>query len=293
MEYCNICPRKCNVIRKQQTGFCKMGELPVVARAALHKWEEPCISGTKGSGTIFFSGCNLKCVFCQNFKISNENYGKQITVDNLRKLYFDLISQGAHNINLVNPTHFIEPIIQSLDRPLPVPIVYNSSGYENVSSIELLKNKIQIYLPDLKYADNTIAKKYSKVDNYFEITTNAIIEMYKQVGNYEFDTDGIIQKGVIIRHLVLPNNIKNTFKVIDWIKNNFKNGEIIFSLLNQYIPYGKAYLYPEINRKLFKREYKKVEQYLFDSGIEDGYIQELSSAKDNYIPPFNINELKF
>lgn len=293
MEYCNICPRKCNVIRKQQTGFCKMAELPVVARAALHKWEEPCISGTKGSGTIFFSGCSLKCVFCQNFKISNENYGKQITVDNLRKLYFDLISQGAHNINLVNPTHFIEPIIQSLDRPLPVPIVYNSSGYENVSSIELLKNKIQIYLPDLKYADNTIAKKYSKVDNYFEITTNAIIEMYKQVGNYEFDTDGIIQKGVIIRHLVLPNNIKNTFKVIDWIKNNFKNGEIIFSLLNQYIPYGKAYLYPEINRKLFKREYKKVEQYLFDSGIEDGYIQELSSAKDNYIPPFNINELKF
>lgn len=293
MEYCNICPRKCNVIRKQQTGFCKMAELPVVARAALHKWEEPCISGIKGSGTIFFSGCNLKCVFCQNFKISNENYGKQITVDNLRKLYFDLISQGAHNINLVNPTHFIEPIIQSLDRPLPVPIVYNSSGYENVSSIELLKNKIQIYLPDLKYADNTIAKKYSKVDNYFEITTNAIIEMYKQVGNYEFDTDGIMQKGVIIRHLVLPSNIENTFKVIDWVKNNFKNGEIIFSLLNQYIPYGKAYLYPEINRKLFKTEYKKVEQYLFDSGIEDGYIQELSSAKDNYIPPFNIKELKF
>lgn len=293
MEYCNICPRKCNVIRKQQTGFCKMAELPVVARAALHKWEEPCISGTKGSGTIFFSGCSLKCVFCQNFKISNENYGKQITVDNLRKLYFDLISQGAHNINLVNPTHFIKPIIQSLDRPLPVPIVYNSSGYENVSSIELLKNKIQIYLPDLKYADNTIAKKYSKVDNYFEITTNAIIEMYKQVGNYEFDTDGIIQKGVIIRHLVLPNNIENTFKVIDWVKDNFKNGEIIFSLLNQYIPYGQAYLYPEINRKLFKREYKKVEQYLFDSGIEDGYIQELSSAKDNYIPPFNINELNF
>lgn len=293
MEYCNICPRKCNVIRKQQTGFCKMAELPVVARAALHKWEEPCINGTKGSGTIFFSGCSLKCVFCQNFKISNENYGKQITVDNLRKLYFDLISQGAHNINLVNPTHFIKPIIQSLDRPLPVPIVYNSSGYENVSSIELLKNKIQIYLPDLKYADNTIAKKYSKVDNYFEITTNAIIEMYKQVGNYEFDTDGIIQKGVIIRHLVLPNNIENTFKVIDWVKDNFKNGEIIFSLLNQYIPYGQAYLYPEINRKLFKREYKKVEQYLFDSGIEDGYIQELSSAKDNYIPPFNINELKF
>lgn len=293
MEYCNICPRKCNVIRKQQTGFCKMAELPVVARAALHKWEEPCISGTKGSGTIFFNGCSLKCVFCQNFKISNENYGKQITVDNLRKLYFDLISQGAHNINLVNPTHFIKPIIQSLDRPLPVPIVYNSSGYENVSSIELLKNKIQIYLPDLKYADNTIAKKYSKVDNYFEITTNAIIEMYKQVGNYEFDTDGIIQKGVIIRHLVLPNNIENTFKVIDWVKDNFKNGEIIFSLLNQYIPYGQAYLYPEINRKLFKREYKKVEQYLFDSGIEDGYIQELSSAKDNYIPPFNINELNF
>lgn len=285
MDYCNICPRKCNVLRPK--GFCQMGQMPVIAKVSIHKWEEPCISGQNGSGTIFFSGCNLKCVFCQNFKISNENYGKQISVEKLRNLYFDLISQKAHNINLVNPTHFAKAILQSLNELLPVPIIYNSSGYEDINTIKMFKDKIQIYLPDLKYADNIIAKKYSKAENYFEIATNAIIQMYKQVGDYKFDNSGILKSGVIIRHLILPNNIENSFKVIQWVKNNFKSGQILFSLMSQYVPYGNAYLYPEINRKLTKKEYKKVEQYLFDSGIEDGYVQNLTSAKDNYIPSFN------
>lgn len=266
-----------------------MGELPVVAKVSLHKWEEPCISGQNGSGTIFFSGCNLKCVFCQNFKISNENYGNQITVEELKNIYFNLISQKAHNINLVNPTHFVKAILESLNEPLPIPVVYNSSGYEDIDTIKMLKNKIQIYMPDLKYADNEIAKRYSKAENYFEIATNAIIQMYNQVGDYTFDEDGILKTGVIIRHLILPNNIHNSFKVIDWVKNNFKSKQILFSLMSQYVPYGNAYLYPEINRKLTKKEYRKVEQHLFDSGIEDGYIQEISSATNDYIPSFIQN----
>lgn len=297
MENCNICPKKCNVIRSNSCipgkgeGFCKMGTLPVIARAELYKWEEPCISGENGSGTIFFSGCNLKCVFCQNYKISTENYGKEISIEQLCNLYSKLISQGAHNINLVNPTHFIKSISESLKNKLSVPIVYNSSGYEDVESLKTLENKIQIYLPDLKYSDNNISTKYSKVKDYFDIAINAIMEMYRQVGNYKIDNNGILKKGVIVRHLILPNNIDNTFKIIDWINDNFECGTILFSLMSQYVPCGDSHNYAEINRKLSKKEYLKVEQYLFDSGFEDGYIQELDAAKYNYIPEFNINHI--
>lgn len=292
MNRCNMCPRKCNIIRSisiesgKGEGVCKMGILPVIARAELHYWEEPCISGQNGSGTVFFSGCNLKCVYCQNYKISNQNYGKQISINELIKIYSDLIDKGAYNINLVNPSHFIESIIKSLQFPLKVPVVYNSSGYDSIDSLKLLKNKIQIYLPDLKYYDSNIAYKYSKAKDYFEIATKAIIEMYNQVGNYEFDNNGILKKGVIIRHLILPNNIQNTFKIIDWVKNNFKSGNVLFSLMAQYTPYGNCSIYPEINRKITKREYNKVQQYLFESGIEDGYIQDFNTADEIYIPKF-------
>lgn len=268
-----------------------MGKLPVVAAACLHHWEEPCISGENGSGTVFFSGCNLKCVFCQNHKISTQNYGKEITIDQLYQIYLKLIEQGAHNINLVNPTHFVEAISCSLEKPLSVPIVYNTSGYEEVSSLKLLTGKVQIYLPDLKYCDNMIALKYSKAKDYFEVTTKAILQMYEQVGNYEFDDNGMLKKGVIIRHLILPNNLENTYKVIDWIKEHFDKGSVLFSLMSQYIPCGEASLFPEINRKLTKKEYEKVENYLFDSGLEEGYIQDPLSAKDNYIPPFNLENI--
>ncbi len=291
MFVCNLCPRKCNSERKALTdngkGFCRMGENPVVARAALHFWEEPPISGTNGSGTVFFSGCNLKCVFCQNEDISSGGFGKEITIERLREIYFELINQGAHNINLVTGTHFVNAIAESLKEPLPVPVVYNCGGYENPNALKLLENKVQIYLPDLKYANNNLALKYSAAPNYFETATNAIKEMYRQVGKCEFDKNGIMTKGIIIRHLILPNNIENTKKVIDWVKENFHNGEVLFSLMSQFTP-NKSCKIPELSRRLTQEEYDEIEDYLFDSGIEDGFMQELSSAKEEYIPPFNL-----
>ena len=291
MFTCNLCPRKCNIERKALThsgkGFCNMGENPVIARAALHFWEEPPISGTNGSGTVFFSGCNLKCVFCQNEDISSGCFGKEVSVERLREIYLELINQGAHNINLVTGTHFINAIAKSLEEPLPVPVVYNCGGYESVNSLKLLENKVQIYLPDLKYADDELAIKYSDAPDYFEIATNAIKEMYRQVGKCEFDEDGIMTKGVIIRHLILPNNLENTKRVIDWVKENFNDGEVLFSLMSQFTP-NKTCKIPELSRRLTQEEYDEIEDYLFLSGIEDGFMQELSSAKEEYIPPFNL-----
>ena len=291
MFTCNLCPRKCNTQRKALTdsgkGFSNMGENPVVARAALHFWEEPPISGTNGSGTVFFSGCNLKCVFCQNENISSGGFGKEITIERLREVYFDLIKQGAHNINLVTGTHFINAIAKSLEEPLPIPVVYNCGGYESVNSLKLLENKVQIYLPDLKYANNDLAIKYSDAPDYFEIATNAIKEMYRQVGKCEFDDNGIMTKGVIIRHLILPNNLENTKRIIDWVKEYFNDGEVLFSLMSQFTP-NKTCKIPELSRRLTQEEYDEIEEYLFRSGIEDGFMQELSSAKEEYIPPFNL-----
>ena len=291
MFTCNLCPRKCNVQRKALTdegkGFCNMGENPVIARAALHFWEEPPISGTNGSGTVFFSGCNLKCVFCQNEDISAGCFGKEINVERLKEIYYELIEQGAHNINLVTGTHFINAIAKSLEEPLPVPVVYNCGGYESLSSLKLLENKVQIYLPDLKFADDNLALKYSYAEDYFEISTSAIKEMYRQVGKCEFDENGIMTKGVIIRHLILPNNLENTKKVIDWVKENFKYGEVLFSLMSQFTP-NKSCKIPELSRRLTQAEYDEIEEYLFNSGIEDGFMQELSSAKEEYIPHFNL-----
>ena len=291
MFTCNLCPRKCNIQREALThsgkGFCNMGENPVIARAALHFWEEPPISGTNGSGTVFFSGCNLKCVFCQNEDISTGCFGKEITIERLREIYFELIEQGAHNINLVTGTHFINAIAKSLEKPLPVPVVYNCGGYESINSLKLLENKVQIYLPDFKYADDDLALKYSAAPDYFNIATTAINEMFSQVGKCEFDEDGIMRKGVIIRHLILPNYLENTKRVIDWVKNNFKDGEVLFSLMSQFTP-NKTCKIPELSRRLTQEEYDEIEDYLFNSGIEDGFMQELSSAKEEYIPPFNL-----
>lgn len=291
MYLCNDCPRKCNVLRKALTdngkGFCLMGEKPVISRAALHFWEEPPISGENGSGTVFFSGCNLQCSFCQNKDISRGGIGKEITVERLKEIYKDLISQGAHNINLVTATHFIDAVIKSLDEPLPVPVVYNCGGYESVDSIKRLEGKIQIYLPDLKYSDNSLSIKYSKAPDYFETATKAIKEMHRQVGDYIIDENGIMKSGVIIRHLILPNNLENTKGVIDWVKNNFNEGEVLFSLMSQFTPISPC-PHHELSRRLTQEEYDEIEDYLFDSGIEDGFMQELSSAKEEYIPPFDL-----
>lgn len=294
MTYCYVCPHRCGVDRAETMnspngifGSCGCGMQPIVARAALHMWEEPCISGTKGSGTVFFSGCNLHCAFCQNYEISCLNKGQEISVERLKEIYFDLIKQGAHNINLVTATHFTETIIASLQEPLPVPVIYNTSGFETVDTIHRLKNKIQIWLPDLKYSDDLAGIKYSNAPNYFNTATTAIKTMYKQVGPYQIDENGLLKSGVIIRHLLLPNMLENTLRVIDWIADNFEPGQVLFSLMHQYIPCGRAAEYPEINRVVTAEEYQKVEQYLFNSGIEDGFVQEDTAASADFIPIFD------
>lgn len=290
MEHCMLCPRRCGAKREagSSSGFCGMGADPVVARAALHFWEEPCISGTKGSGTVFFTGCSLKCVFCQNYQISTEKeVGKSVSVGQLADIFESLVAQGAHNINLVNPTHFALPIAEALRlRKLSVPVVYNSGGYERVETLKMLNGLIDIYLPDLKYADNTLAQKYSGAPDYVEHAKAAIQEMLRQTGEAQFDAQGMMIKGTIVRHLILPGNTRNSIAVLDWLADNLPDG-VLVSLMAQYIPCGKAADYPEINRKITKREFQKVQDHLFDSKL-NGFVQELKSASQGFIPPFNL-----
>lgn len=293
MSLCYVCPHRCGVDRPEKMnsagtfGTCHCGLAPIIARAGLHMWEEPCISGKNGSGTVFFSGCNLHCVFCQNYNISCLGQGKEITIERLTKIYQELIAKGAHNINLVTPTHFTQAVIESLSTPLSVPVVYNTSGFETLDTLHRLKGKIQIYLPDLKYSDNKLAIKYSNAPDYFRIAKAAILEMYKQVDNYKLDTNGLMTSGVIIRHLILPNQLDNSKSVIDWVSQTFKPGQIMFSLMHQYVPCGRACDYPEINRKLTAAEYQEIEDYLFASNIEDGFVQEEEAADTTFIPVFN------
>ena len=294
MTLCYVCPHRCGVDRPANMsdttgcfGSCGVGLAPIVARAGLHMWEEPVISGTKGSGTVFFSGCNLHCVFCQNYDISCKGFGKEITIERLKEIYHELIAQGAHNINLVTPTHFTEAVLQSLDEPLPVPVVYNTSGFETQDTLRRLKGKVQIYLPDLKYSDDMASIIYSNAPYYFRIATEAIKEMYNQVGDYHIDDNGIMTKGVIIRHLIMPGMPDNTKRIIDWGAANFKPGQVMFSLTHQYVPCGRAAEYPEINRKVTDEEYKELESYLLQSTIEDGFVQEGDAACKDFIPCFD------
>lgn len=287
---CNLCPRNCGATRddKKGEGFCKMPKNPVLAKASVHMWEEPPISGTKGSGTIFFSGCSLGCVYCQNEKISHNRYGKEITPDRLREIYDELIAKGVHNINFVNPTHYAHIIAKSLEKPLDVPIVYNCSGYENIETLKMLEGKISVYLPDMKYSDNALAIRYSNAPRYVEISQNAVREMFRQTGKYKLDSNGLIIQGVIIRHLVLPANTKNSIGVIDWLCENFSEDDILFSLMAQYTPFGNLEKFPEINRKITKREYEKVVDYFATKDI-DGYVQQRNSASEIYIPEFDLS----
>ena len=288
MNLCTLCPRNCRVDRSLKEGICQSGSMPKIARAALHHWEEPVISGNRGSGTVFFSGCSLKCVFCQNTDISHGNLGKTVSAERLRKIFFELIEKGAHNINLVNPTHWAAPVLDALKDPLPVPVVYNTGGYDSVETLRRFDGKISIYLPDMKYASSEIAAKYSKAADYPEVAKSAITEMFRQTGSYEIDDDGIMCRGVIIRHLILPNNLENTFRVIDWVEETFRPGQVLFSLMSQFTPAGDLTNYPELQRRLSQDEYDLCYDYLADSDIEDGFFQELSSAKEEYIPPFNL-----
>lgn len=287
MSNCNICPRKCGVDRSEKTGICGVPDTLKIARAGAHFWEEPCISGYGGSGAVFFSGCNLKCVFCQNYEISSGGFGKEITVERLKEIYKELIFDGVHNINLVTPTHYAPKILESLDEPLDVPVVYNSSGYDRVETLAKFEGKVQIYLPDLKYLNSDIAKKYSKAEDYPENAKNAIIEMYRQVGEPVFDDEGIMQKGMIIRHLMLPGEIENTLDVIDWVTDEFDN-KVIFSLMSQYTP-NKNCTFANLKGTVSQQEYEKAVDYMYLTGLENGYVQDFSSAKKEYTPPFDLS----
>jgi putative pyruvate formate lyase activating enzyme len=254
----------------------------------LHHWEEPCISGTSGSGTVFFSGCALNCVYCQNRDISLGRYGKAITVERLREIYFELIAQGAHNINLVNPTHFAEAVLESLEGGLPVPVVWNSGGYDSVETLRRLEGKVQIWLPDMKYALTEPAARYSRAPDYPETAKRAILEMFRQTGPYVTDEDGLLKSGVIVRHLILPENLENTYRAVDWVSGTFSPGDVLFSLMSQYTPCGDLSAFPELQRRLTKEEYDAAVSYLEASGVEDGFYQELSSAAEEYIPEFDL-----
>ena len=285
---CNMCPRKCNIDRSEKTGFCGMKDKIRIARAGLHFWEEPCISGEKGSGTVFFSGCPLKCVYCQNSDISSGAFGKDIATERLAEIFRELEEKGAHNINLVTPTHYSEQILKALEIYRPgIPVVYNCSGYESVETLKKFEGIVDIYLTDIKYFDSEVSGKYSKAPDYFEITSQAVKEMLCQQPENVFDDNGIMQKGVIIRHLVLPLNLTQTRKIFQWIKDELGE-KVIISLMSQYIPVGKACEYKEINRRLTTREYEKALDMFEEFGFENGFMQELSSSKEYYIPPFNL-----
>ena len=287
---CNICPNNCKVNRiNGKVGVCKASNKVKVALASLHYFEEPCISGENGSGTVFFSNCNLKCKFCQNYKISWEGKGKEITIEELTNTFLDLQNQGANNINLVTPTIYAYQIIEAIkiakERGLNIPIIYNSNGYESVETLKKLNGYIDVYLPDLKYYNNDLALRYSGIKNYFEHATEAIKEMYRQVGNPQLNDDGIIQKGLIIRHLVLPNNIENSKQVLKWIKNNIDK-RVYVSIMAQYFPCYKAKKMDELNRKLTIEEYEEIENFVYDLNIENGYMQELGEHEEEYVPDF-------
>lgn len=288
MEKCELCPRKCGVDRQKNKGFCRVSDKITLGRAGLHFWEEPCISGYGGSGTVFFSGCNMGCVFCQNMTLSRGETGKEITVTRLREIFCELIDQGADNINLVTPTHFVPEIVKALSAErLPVPVVYNTSSYEEVSTLKMLEGLVDIYLPDLKYKDGALSRLLSKAPDYYEKAVPAIREMLRQSGECVFDDEGMLLKGTIIRHLVLPGYLSNTYDIIDTFAEDF-NGKAMFSLMSQYTPPKTRLGIESLNRRLTEEEYEKAVDYMYLSGIEDGFLQELSSAKEEYTPEFNL-----
>ena len=291
LEKCMICPHNCGINRLNgQVGRCKSKDTVKIALYSTHNFEEPCISGKKGSGTVFFSNCNMNCVFCQNYEISQQGKGKEISIQELADIFIKQQENDVENINLVTPTSYVPQIIEAIkiarESGLKIPIVYNTNGYEKVETLKMLEGYIDIYLPDLKYSDDLLAKRLSKVDNYFEITTNAIKEMYRQVGQSVFNEEGIMQKGMIIRHLVLPNHILNSRRVLKWINDNMN--DVYVSVMAQYFPTYKAKEIEDINRKLTKEEYEEIEIYLYRLNLENGYIQELGEHEEEYVPKWEV-----
>ncbi len=290
LENCCLCHHRCQVDRNQTVGFCGCGSLPKLAKAYLHMWEEPCISGTNGSGTVFFSGCNLKCVYCQNYPISHENFGKEVSISRLSEIFLELQEQKAHNINLVSPTPYVPQIIKALEiakrNGLLIPIVYNTGNYETLETIQSLEGYVDVYLPDLKYFHDETAISYSKAPHYFEAATGNILEMKKQVPQEVFDANGILQKGLIIRHLVLPSHLTETKNILGWIQNHLPSDTMV-SIMMQYFPTFKAKEDSLINRKLTKKEYQLVKEMA--SVFPRGFMQELSDFEEEYVPNFDLS----
>lgn len=284
---CTLCPRQCGVDRSTASGFCRAGDKLRIARAALHHWEEPCISGTNGSGTVFFSGCVMKCIYCQNHEISAENKGADITVERLAEIFMELKQQGAHNINLVNPTHFVPQIIEALDivrNELGLPIVYNSGGYERVETLRMLEGYVDIYLPDVKYFSEEAAM-LSSAPNYFVTAMAAVEEMLRQTGKPQFNGD-LLKRGTVVRHLVLPYLYKDSVEIIRRVGERF-GSDILFSLMSQYTPFYKAKEHPRLNRRITTFEYNKALDAVVEAGLQ-GFMQERSSAKEEYTPEFDL-----
>lgn len=287
LEKCAICPHNCGINRlNNQIGRCKSKDTVKVALYSTHNFEEPCISGKKGSGTVFFSNCNMNCVFCQNYEISQKGKGKEISIEELADIFIKQQKKDVENINLVTPTSYVPQIIEAIKiargNGLKLPIVYNTNGYEKVETLKMLDGFVDIYLPDFKYSDNELGKRLSKVDNYFEIATEALKEMYRQTGKAVFNDEGIMQRGMIIRHLVLPNHILNSRRVLKWINENMH--DVYVSVMAQYFPTYKAKEIDDINRKLTKEEYEQIENYLYRLDLENGYIQELGEHEEEYVP---------
>ena len=287
---CRLCPRNCGALRSETEGrgWCRMPSVPVLARAALHMWEEPPISGSRGSGTVFFSGCSLGCVFCQNEKISHQDFGKAVSLSHLGEICDELIAQGAHNINFVTPTHYVHVVRALLEQhPLSVPAVWNSGGYDKVETLKGLEGKIDVYLPDLKYLDPDTAGRYSAAADYPEVAQAAIREMVRQTGPCQFGTDGLLKKGVIIRHLILPGQVNQAKAVMDWVAGEFEPGTVLFSLMSQYTPWGDLSACPELDRRLRSGEMRAAREYMENLGLA-GFTQERTSAKEEYTPPFDL-----
>ena len=290
LDGCNLCPRNCNVNRNNnEIGYCGASNQMVIAKAYLHMWEEPCISGSVGSGTIFFSYCNLRCIFCQNYDISTLHKGNIVSINRLKEICLELQEKGALNINLVTPTHYVPLIVEALKlakkEGLTIPIIYNTSSYENISTIKQLEGIVDVYLPDLKYYNDEYGIKYSNCNNYFKYASIAIEEMYKQVGKCVFDNNGIIKKGVIVRHLMLPDNIEDSKNIINYLYDKYKDN-IYISIMNQYTPLRKLE-YDNLNRKVSKDEYDDLIDYAYDLGIRNAYIQEGETQKESFIPDFD------
>lgn len=293
LKECNICPRNCKIDRtKGKYGYCKCDDKVKIALVSIHHYEEPCISGENGSGTVFFSNCNLNCIYCQNYEISQQGKGREVSTEQLAKIFLKQQEKQVNNINLVTPTMYAKQIKEALmiakKEGFSIPVIYNTNGYEMVETLKELEGLIDIYLPDLKYYSNELSKKYSKVDKYFEIVTKAIQEMDRQVGRPIFNENGMIQKGVIIRHLVLPNHLQNTKHILKWIKENMPEGTYV-SVMAQYFPTYQAKEEGSLNRKLTKKEYQEIENYLYTLNLENGYMQELGEHEEEYVPNFDLS----